>query len=164
MSMRRKARVTRRLLLRFAPACLLYGAGRAYIAKADDGAELRKRGQQLRAAMTDAYRHNERYPKEKFNGIDISTVVSEYISLGVSFSDAEFILSSAGFEISRPNLDAPPVPTNRPKDWYAVIARIEDFAHGFFWKTGLYVSLLPPAAGDYSIVTDVHGTFFTVTL
>jgi len=122
--------------------------------------DLQKRGTQLRAALEDAYRHLKDYPRARFSGINVSEVVSPYIPIGSSFKDAEQILASAGFEIIRPNLEAPPLPQNRSKDWYGVVGRIQDFAHGLFQVTRVYISLLPPSPEDYSTVSKVTGTFY----
>jgi hypothetical protein len=123
--------------------------------------DLQKRGTQLRAALEDAYRHLKNYPRrERSSGINVSEVVSPYIPIGSSFKDAEQILANAGFEIIRPSLEAPPKPQNRSEDWYAVLGEIQNFAHGLFYVVRVYVSLLPPSPGDYSVVSKVTGTFY----
>jgi hypothetical protein len=128
--------------------------------------ETHERGAELRAAIKLTY---ERLSASGglqggFHGTDVTEVFLQNIPIGTPFQEAVAILKDAGFVIdSYPDLNAPPNP-NRTKDWYALIARIAPFSNAAFSQVELFVSLLPPSPGEYTIVFDISATFFCSTI
>ena len=124
--------------------------------------DLEQRGRELRSALQQTYQKlvDSHELRGGLHGTDVTATVLPYIPVGISFSEAESILKNAGFVIGRrPDLNTPPTPS-RPKDWYAVIAKLSPFSKGPVFKVDLYVSLLPRSPGDYSNVSQIGATFF----
>jgi hypothetical protein len=123
--------------------------------------DLEQRGKELRAALQRAYEDLRAARKLSGGGTDMTDAVLPYIQTGMSFSDAETILRSAGFSVEpHPDLSQGSNP-HKATDWYAVLARISPFDAGFMSKVSLYVSLLPASPGDYSSVAKVSAKIFT---
>lgn len=133
--------------------------------------DLGKRGAELRAALDRAYKRAAAANRlGDPHGADVTEDVLPFIPIGTPFDDAVTILKSAGFGIlPYPNVNAPPN-RKRAKDWYALLAGISPYANTFLDRfdpidrTNLYVSLLPPAPGEYTTVLKVDATFFRVSL
>lgn len=119
---------------------------------------LEQRGKQLRVALERAY-------KEMVDAGTLSTdsrvsnnvtdVVIRYIPVGMSFDDAESILRSAGFRVSRPSANPP----GTRRDRHDVVGAIAPFAQKFLGGANLYVHLSPASPGDYSKVNKVSAGF-----
>jgi hypothetical protein len=127
---------------------------------------LEQRGKRLRAALQRKYEKlaESHQLRGGLHGTDVTDAVLPYIPIGISFSDAETVLKDAGFVVGpHPDLNAPPNP-NRAKDWYSVVAKISPFAGRSGTKVDLYVSLLPRAPGDYTVVSKISATFFVSSL
>jgi hypothetical protein len=121
---------------------------------------LMQRGKDLRTALEKTYAGHDSHFGGGLHGTDVTAAVLPFIPPGTPFADAETILRDAGFTIEPyPDVTAPPNP-NRAKDWYAVLARIDPFATFLIGKATVYVSLLPPAPGDYTQVSSLSATFF----
>jgi hypothetical protein len=120
--------------------------------------------EQLRAAIDKRYEelNGAHGLSGGLNGTDVTNVVLPYIRPGMSFKDAEEILRCAGFDIGAHPDPTPPPRVNRPKDWYAVIARIAPYLSPRFFgcKVDLYASLLPRNPGEYTSVEEVSATFY----
>jgi hypothetical protein len=123
-------------------------------------ADLAQRGKELRTALEQTYDRRDSGFGKVVHGTDVTAVVPPYIPTGTTFADAETILRDAGFTIEpHPDLTVSDDP-NRPKDWYAVLAKIDPFATFLIGKATVYVSLLPPAPGDYTEVSSLSAQFF----
>jgi hypothetical protein len=127
--------------------------------------ELAQRGKELRAALERKYQQISagEVRVDPFHGADVTDAVLPYIPVGSSFSDAETILRHAGFFVGgHPDVNTQFGP-NHGKDWYAVLASISPFARWqMFFRTSLYVVLLPRSPGDYSVVSKIRATFFVM--
>ena len=69
-----------------------------------DRDQLQQRGQELRAALQQTYQELLRTKRLNGHRTDITQSVLPYISVGMSFRDAETILHNAGFTIEKPDL------------------------------------------------------------
>jgi hypothetical protein len=124
--------------------------------------EIERRGKELRAALQQTY--GELVAARKMSGLetDITRFVTPYVSVGMTFEEAESILKAAGFTINpHPTADKARDP-NRGKDWHAVLASIPSFVHEFMRKVSVYVTLLPKSPGDYTTVDNVKASFFVL--
>ncbi|MBV8696500.1 hypothetical protein [Bradyrhizobium sp.] len=118
------------------------------------------RGQALKSELWKVYEELKAAGKLSPAGTDVTQSVLPFVSPGNSFEDAETTLRAAGFTIPphpKPELANDP---NKPRDWYAVVARISPFAESFPFKVSAYVTLLPQSPGNYTIVEKVTARFF----
>jgi hypothetical protein len=83
------------------------------------------------------------------NGVDVSAVIREFIPVGMSFKDAEKILTAAGFTLA-PSPPRPPTPVVNP-----LLVNERFFIAGgltldstFFSKTEISVRLIPDVQGS----------------
>jgi hypothetical protein len=129
-------------------------------ASSGETGELRQRGKALRNEIGSVYKTLKAEQKITGRGTDIDDLVMKYIPLGSSFDDAEEILRSAGFRVSR----RPPSDTtsDRP-DRYNVVGFLKlDGSFGI--KIQAIVSLRPKGPGDYSEVSGVSAGIFLSSL
>lgn len=127
---------------------------------------LHERAAELRSAFQKAYESLLASGKLKPGpfGTDVTTTILPFIPVGTTFDEALIILKDAGFEIlSYPNLTERANP-NRGRKWYAVLARISPFVKGFVSQVDLYITLLPPSPGTYTIVSEISANFLMRTL
>lgn len=123
-----------------------------------------ERGKALRATLEQTYQKLVAAHELRggLHGTDVTDAVLPYVPIGISFGDAEAILRAAGFDVGpHPDINAPAKP-NRPKDWYAVISKINPFISTFSAKVSIYISLLPKSPGDFTSVFEVQATFFVL--
>jgi hypothetical protein len=98
------------------------------------------------------------------NSIEVNAIFLKYIKTGMKFSDAESILSVAGF-----SLDAKPsfvFYRNGGKDEKLFLegAQIEPFSQHFLGRTNLIVLLFPQKNSDFSRVCNLSASFLEATL
>ena len=126
------------------------------------GDTLDKRGKELRMKFQQTYEELAGADKLRggLHGTDVTSVVLAYIPVGTPFGEAEAILRSAGFVVGPHPGPIPPPNSNRPKDWYAVVAKIAPFSTYFPDRSDLYVSLLPDSPEHYTRVADLYAQFF----
>lgn len=122
--------------------------------------DLNERGIELRAELEKIFKKLLDSGKSLNRKIDITSSITAYIPVGMTFDDSERILRAAGFEVyPRPGAREAQDP-NRTKDWYAVYAEIPNFSRRVLGSVTVAVSLFPESPGDYSNVKNVGATFF----
>lgn len=123
---------------------------------------LEQRGKQLRAAIDLAFKKlSDARALKPMGASDITEVVVQYIPVGTSFDEAEYILRSAGFSVDpRPSAN----PTGNRPDRYDVVGSIVPFVQQLLSRVNVYISLSPRAPGDYSKVNKVSAGIVLSTL
>ena len=79
---------------------------------------------------------------------DMTASVTAYVSAGMAFDDAEEILKAAGFDVRPRPGPREAEDINRPTDWYAVHARIANFARRGLGTVDVFVDLFPRSPGE----------------
>lgn len=129
------------------------------VVKKMNSEDLEQRGRELRIQLQKTYEELLASGRLYFWSTDISESVHKYVSRDMSFDEAEAILRAAGFTVGpHPDVNAPPDP-NRNKDWYAVLAWIQNFVQHFPIQVSVYVTLFPKSPGDYTSVANVRASF-----
>lgn len=124
------------------------------------------RGHQLRADIDALYFGRKPHKEVHYNdpnGLDISDTVIKYCPIGISFDDAESILRSAGFTVSRKAA----VAEGNTKSAARIEGYIEPYEHFlFFWSyhSSVKVSLISKSTGDFDEVGEVTGRIFWLAL
>ena len=109
---------------------------------------LSQQGKQLRADLWEIYKDSKEKAKSPSSGIDVSSTVTKYIPIGMSFDDAERILIGAGFKMG----PRPPHPIQKE----SIVKYPEAFRFAWFGeldldqtfrvsKTSVSVTLFPDA-------------------
>jgi hypothetical protein len=126
--------------------------------------DIDRRGAKLRAALEANYKKLVELKQIHPPDTDTTDVVTKYISVGMTFSEAEDVLRTAGFHIEPyPDLNQSSNP-NRSKDWYAVLATVSPFETRFPFRVDLGVELLPKTPGDYTDVAKITASFLISSL
>ncbi|MEO7248280.1 MAG: hypothetical protein ABIW31_07460, partial [Novosphingobium sp.] len=97
----------------------------------------------------------------QIGGTDITPTVSSLIGHGYTFKDAETVLAKAGFRVGPRPSSAIEHDPNRPKDWYSVLAVLELPIKYPPSRSIAYVTLNPPAPGDYTILASMSAAIRT---
>ena len=95
---------------------------------------------------------------------DMTASVTAYVSAGMAFDDAEEILKAAGFDVRPRPGPREAEDINRPTDWYAVHARIANFARRGLGTVDVFVDLFPRSPGDFTILKGVKATLYIDSL
>ena len=123
--------------------------------------EIDDRGKRLRADLTQAL--NETIANGTFkmslHGMDFSAVVTRWVHAGMTFGDAEAILTSAGFKIETRSSAIKPNDQNTKKDWPAVIASSKT-RYAAIGIESIYVTLKPSNAGGYMVIDEVSASIY----
>jgi hypothetical protein len=117
-------------------------------------ADIRQRGVSLRDQLSAACSTLINKGEVSAEGNDLSGIVSAYIPVGTSFSDAENILRAAGFEVGpKPKSDF------IPKS-YAVVGVITTFNNTAPERFDLYVDLYPKVPYLFTFVDSLTASFY----
>jgi len=116
---------------------------------------IKQRGEHLRADIEKIYKEMKASNSLKPEGVGrnfITPLVLEYIPVGTSFDDAKKILLAAGCEVSGPHKD---VRTGTKLSYLDSVVGIFNLSSGWMSATKFFISLIPRAIGDYSVVNEV---------
>ena len=142
-------------LLSLGLAAILFGITLSGISFAKDMSSdsLEQRGKQLGAELNRTYRTLKDAHKLGMGngpGVDVSSTVATYITIGTSFEEAEKVLQAAGFHLA----PRPPRPINRlsAPEWekalrFTIMGGL-DLDHAFGYRADVVVSLSPDSPGD----------------
>ena len=97
----------------------------------------------------------------RLGGAKLDNIVDKYLPSGVSFKDAEALLRAAGFILHFPDVETGSTNPNRARDWYAVVASISPYESQALFRSDLFISILPRAPGDYSVVLQTSAAVYT---
>ena len=109
-------------------------------------------GQQLRAAIDQRYTELCDAHAIGRNGVQITDVVLNYITMGTPLKEADAILMAGGFLVSRraPNQN-PPSANPLGSD----VAKIDNYGACSGCRVGVNVALYPPSPTDYSTASKI---------
>jgi hypothetical protein len=153
------------LALSVASALTLAGAGEnptSPINKTTNATDWKMLGHQLSADIDALYYgrtpHKEAHYNDP-NGLDISDTVIKYCPIGITFDNAESILLSAGFAVSK-RTAVEEGNTKAPARMEGYIEPYQHFLIFLSYHSSVKVTLLPKEAGDFREVGAVSGRIF----
>ena len=117
---------------------------------------IKQRGEHLRADIEKVYKEMKASNSLKMEGMGrnfITPVVLEYIPIGTSFDDAKKILLAAGCKVSGPHEG---VRAGTKLSYLDSVIGSFNLSSGWMSATKFFVSLIPRAIGDYSVVNEVR--------